>query len=59
MIRKLLLTCLLAAPLFAQSETLGVFTDSADVGAPARKGAGSSKRCRPVPHHRLGCQHPG
>lgn len=37
--RHLLLTCLLSASAFAQSGTLGAFTDSADVGSPARKGS--------------------
>ena len=37
--RQLLLVCLLSAPAFAQSEKLGVLTDSGDVGAPAIKGS--------------------
>ncbi len=36
---KLSLACLLAAPAFAQSGNLGVFTNSGDVGNPARKGS--------------------
>jgi hypothetical protein len=36
--RKLLLVCLLSASAFAQSESLGAFTNSGDVGDPARKG---------------------
>ena len=38
-LRKFVLVCVLAAPAFAQSANLGVFTDSADVGGPARKGS--------------------
>jgi TolB protein len=37
--RHLLLVGLLSAPAFAQSGTLGVFTQSGDVGGPAIKGA--------------------
>jgi TolB protein len=37
--RKLLLVCLLAAPAVAQSGKLGGFTNSGDVGDPARKGS--------------------
>jgi regulation of enolase protein 1 (concanavalin A-like superfamily) len=36
--RELLLTCLLAASAFAQSGNLGAFTNSGDVGDPARSG---------------------
>jgi regulation of enolase protein 1 (concanavalin A-like superfamily) len=36
---KLLLVCLLAAPAFAQSANLGAFTNSGDVGSPAKKGS--------------------
>jgi hypothetical protein len=38
-IRNLLLVCLLPAAAFAQRANLGVFTDSGDVGNPARKGS--------------------
>ena len=37
--RPLLLTCLLAASAFAQGENLGPFTNSGDVGSPAKKGS--------------------
>src|SRR5437773_10962490 len=37
--RQLLLTLLLAASALAQQETLGVFTNSDDVGAPPLKGS--------------------
>jgi len=37
--RELLLVCVLAAPAFAQSGTLGAFTNSDDVGAPPIKGS--------------------
>jgi len=37
--RKLMLISLLAVPAFAQSSSLGVFTNSGDVGAPAKKGS--------------------
>ena len=37
--RKAVLICLLAASAFAQSGTLGAFTNSDDVGAPAIKGS--------------------
>jgi TolB protein len=37
--RQLLLICLLSASAFAQSENLGIFTNSGDVGGPAIKGA--------------------
>jgi hypothetical protein len=37
--RELLIVCVLSAPVFAQSGSLGAFTDSADVGNPARKGS--------------------
>jgi TolB protein len=37
--RKLLLSCLLAASAFAQTENLGAFTNSDDVGAPPMKGS--------------------
>jgi regulation of enolase protein 1 (concanavalin A-like superfamily) len=37
--RPLLLTCLLAASAFAQGENLGPFTNSGDVGNPAKKGS--------------------
>ncbi len=37
--RELLLVCVLAAPVFAQSGTLGAFTYSDDVGAPPIKGS--------------------
>ena len=37
-VRELLLICLLSAPAFAQSEGVGAFTHSGDVGDPARKG---------------------
>jgi TolB protein len=37
--RELSLICLLAASGFAQSGNLGAFTNSADVGGPARKGS--------------------
>ena len=36
--REFLVTCLLAYSTFAQSGKLGVFTNSGDVGGPARKG---------------------
>lgn len=36
--RDLFLMCLLSASAFAQSESLGAFTNSGDVGDPARKG---------------------
>jgi hypothetical protein len=36
--RQLLLVCLLSASAFAQNESLGAFTNSGDVGDPARKG---------------------
>ena len=38
-IRDLLTLCLLSASAFAQSETLGTFTNSGDVGGPAIKGS--------------------
>ena len=38
-VRKLWVGCLLAAPVFAQSGNLGVFTNSGDVGGPAHKGS--------------------
>jgi TolB protein len=37
--RQLLLVLLLSAPAFAQSENLGIFTNSGDVGGPAIKGS--------------------
>ena len=37
--RDLFLMCLLSASAFAQSESLGAFTNAGDVGDPARKGA--------------------
>jgi regulation of enolase protein 1 (concanavalin A-like superfamily) len=37
--RELLLLCVLAGPAFAQSGTLGAFTNSDDVGAPPIKGS--------------------
>ena len=37
--RKLLPICLLAAAGFAQNGNLGIFTDSGDVGSPAKKGS--------------------
>jgi hypothetical protein len=37
--RTLILTCLLAASVFAQNGKLGVFTNSGDVGGPAMKGS--------------------
>jgi regulation of enolase protein 1 (concanavalin A-like superfamily) len=36
---KLLVVCLLAIPAFAQGGNLGVFTNSGDVGNPAKKGS--------------------
>lgn len=36
---RLLLVCLLAGSAFAQSENLGIFTNSGDVGDPAKKGS--------------------
>lgn len=38
-LRELSLTFLLAASAFAQSENLGAFTDSGDVGGPSKKGS--------------------
>jgi regulation of enolase protein 1 (concanavalin A-like superfamily) len=38
-LRELLVICLLAPPALAQSENLGAFTNSGDVGDPARKGS--------------------
>src|ERR1035438_6116543 len=37
--REFLLTCLLAASAFAQSENLGIFSNSGDVGGPTKKGS--------------------
>ena len=37
--RELLLICLLAAPGVAQTGNLGIFTNSGDVGSPAKKGS--------------------
>ena len=38
-LHQLLLVCLLAGSAFAQSENLGIFTNSGDVGGPAKKGS--------------------
>ena len=37
--RELLLVCLLSGSAFAQGSNLGIFTNSGDVGGPARKGS--------------------
>lgn len=38
-LRRFLIACLLAAPVFGQKADLGIFTNSADVGSPAIKGS--------------------
>src|ERR1700727_334374 len=38
-VRALFLFCIVAASAFAQNDNLGAFTNSADVGGPAKKGS--------------------